>query len=331
MGVNTIDLTLRVFGQVFLLADQRGRRRPLPGADVKLTALEMTQTGLRRIAAFTNPVLVRTNAQGRFDQRTDWGTLVTGPSGTPVVQALPEPEAFDVEVMEPVSGSIQVAGQVFSNGDDMVIDSHIAPDEWPLASAMGRDFTEVGELARFLAAGLGAPDKLGDITLFRPFLDPKDSRFPTAAERLFRHFGNLLDRLQAVHLESRKHSPGFDRNHFDFMVPLGFQPLEKQIVTTLSWHPRLSAAERVAKMVSSYAAPDVTEEVLRRNVSRLVTMLSKILSLPVEYQPNSYLWEDMAVILTLFTGIGLVAQRNHMVWAEFLNKSDGRELILSTR
>lgn len=324
------DLTLRVFGQVFLHPDQRGRRRPLPDADVKLTALELTQTGLRRIPAITNPVMVTTNAQGRFDHRTDWGTIGTNAAGNRVVQALPEPEAFEVEVTDPVSGTIQMAGQVFSNGDDMVIDSQIAPDERPLATALGRSFSEVGELAGFLAAGLAAPDKLGQVTLTRPFLDPKDGRFPTAPEKLFRHFGTLLDRLQAVHLEHRRRAPGFDRNNFDLMVPLGFEPLEKQINATLYWHPRLSAADRVAKMVSSYAASDVTEDVLRRNVTRLVAMLAKILSMPIEYRPNSYLWEDMAVILTLFTGIGLVAQRNHIVWADFQSKSDGRELILST-
>lgn len=318
------DLTLRVFGQVFLHPDQRGRRRPLPGADVKLTALEATQTGLRRIPAFTNPVMVTTNAQGRFDHRTDWGTFVGG-----VVQALPEPEAFEVEVTDPVSGTIQMAGQVFSNGDDMVIDSHIAPEDRPLATALGRSFTEVGELAGFLAAGLASPERLGQVTLSRPYLDPNDGRFPTAPEKLFRHFGNLLDRLQAVHLEHRRRDPGFDRNKFDLVVPLGFEPLEKQINATLAWHPRLSAADRVAKMVSSYAATDVTEDVLRRNVSRLVSMLSRILSMPIEYRPNSYLWEDMAVILTLFTGIGLVAQRNHIVWADFQSSATGRELTLS--
>jgi hypothetical protein len=321
MGVTGV--TLRVYGQVLLLPDSHGRRRRLANADVKLTALESTPTGFTRIRAITNPVLVGTNADGRFDQRTDWGPIGAGPS-------LPEPEAFDVEVTDPDSGTIVVGERVFSNGDDMVIDSGIAPDEQPLASALGRDFTEVGELAGFLAAGLAAPDKLGQISLSRPFLEPKDSRFPTAPEKLFRHFGTLLDRLQTVSLEYRRRSPGFDRNNFDLMVPMGFQPLEKQIVATLHWHPRLSAAERVAKMVSSYAASEVSEDVLRRNVSRLVTMLSRILSLPVEYQPNSYLWEDMAVILTLFTGIGLVAQSNHIVWAEFLSRSDGRELILST-
>jgi hypothetical protein len=324
------DLTLRVFGQLFLLPDQRGRRRPLPGADLKLTALELTQNGLRRIAAATNPIEVTTNGLGRFDHRTDWGTIGTNAAGARVVQALPEPEAFEVEVTDPVSGTIQMAGQVFSNGDDMAIDSHIAPDERPLATALGRSFTEVAELAGFLAGGLAAPDKLGQVTLSRPYLDPRDSRHPTAPEKLFRHFGTLLDRLQAVHLEYRRRAAGFDPHNFDLMVPLGFAPLEKQIVSTLYWHPNLSAAERVAKMVASYAGSDVTEEVLRRNVSRLVTMLGKILMMPIEYQRNSYLWEDMAVILTLFTGIGLVAQRNHIVWADVQNQAEGRELILST-
>jgi hypothetical protein len=246
------------------------------------------------------------------------------------VQALPEPEAFDVEVTDPDSGSIQMAGQVFSNGDDMWIDSHIAPDERPLATTFGRTFSEVRDLAAHLAAGLASPDKLGQVSLTRPFLDPMDSRAPTAPEKLFRHFGTLLDRLQTVHLEYRRRAPNFDPKNFDLLVPLGFEPLEKQINATLYWHPRLSAAERVARMVSSYAASDVTEDVLRRNASRLVTMLGKILSMPIEYQPNQYLWEDMAVILTLFTGIGLVAQRNHIVWADFQARPGERELILST-
>jgi len=317
------DDNLRVFGQVFFSADGRGRHRPLPNADVKLTAIGQNPTGFGRIPGPTNPIEVTTDSRGRFDHRTWWGNpFAPGP--------LPEPEAFDVEVTDPDSGSIQMAGQVFSNGDNMWIDSHIAPDERPLATTFNRTFSEVGELAAHLAAGLAQPDKLGHVSLTRLFLDPKDSREPTAPEKLFRHFGTLLDRLQTVHREYRARAPGFDPNKVDLFVPLGFKPLEEKILSTLSWHPKLSAADRVAKMVSSYASSDVTEDVLRRNVSRLVTMLGKILSMPIEYQPNSYLWEDMAVILTLFTGIGLVAQRNHIVWADFLNKPTERELILST-
>jgi hypothetical protein len=211
----------------------------------------------------------------------------------------------------------------------MVIESGIAPEEFPLATALGREFTAVPELAGFLSAGLASPDKLGEVSITRPYLDPADQRHPTAPETLFRHFGNLLDRLQTLHLAQRRRDPGFDPNHFDLVVPLGFEPLEKEIVATLAWHPKLSAADRVRKMVSSWASPDITEEVVRRNLSRLVMMLSKILKMPVDYRPNDYLWEDMAVVLTLFTGIGLVAQRNHVVWADFQNKEDGRELTLS--
>jgi hypothetical protein len=319
------DRRLRVFGQVFQSPDGRGRRRPVANADLVLTALQETSGGPSAIVTLSNPFRATTDGRGRFDRSLPWET-----PGTVQVQALPEPDAFDVEVTDPASGMIVDAERVTSNGDDMVIDSGIDPDEQPLAKALGRSFTEVAELAGFLAAGLATPDKLGQVTLSRPYLDPGDSRHPTAPEKLFRHFGNLLDRLQAVRLEYRRRGPGFDPNNFDLMVPLGFAPLEKQIVATLHWHPTLSAADRIAKMVASYAGSDVTEEVLRRNIARLVTMLGKILMMPIEYQRNSYLWEDMAVILTLFTGIGLVAQRNHIVWADFQNQAEGRELILST-
>jgi hypothetical protein len=280
-------------------------------------------TGFGRIPGPTNPIDVTTDDRGRFDQTTWWGN----PFGA---GALPEPEAFEVQVTDPDSGTIQAAGQVFSDGDDMWIDSHIAPDEEPLARTFKRHFNEVPELAAFLADGLKNPGTLGQVILTRPFFDPKDSRFPSAAEKLFRHFMNLLDRLQAVHLQYRKREPGFDPNNVTLMVPLGFEPLEKAVIATLHWHAKLSAADRVLKMVSSFAASDVNEDVLRRNIGRLITMLSKILSMPVEYKPNDYLWEDMAVILTLFTGIGLVAQRNHIVWADFTNHEKDRELILST-
>jgi hypothetical protein len=225
---------------------------------------------------------------------------------------------------------MQVVGRILSNGDDMVIESGIAPEEFPLATALGREFTAVPELAGFLSAGLDSPEKLGEVSLTRPYLTPADQGHPTAPEKLFRHFGNLLDRLQSAHLAARRRSPNFDPNHVDLLVPLGFKPLEKEIEATLNWHPKtLSAADRVKKMVASFASADVTEDVLRRNVARLVTMLSKILVMPVEYRPNSFLWEDMAVILTLFTGIGLVAQRNRIVWADFQSNDGGRELVLS--
>src|SRR5262249_44501170 len=160
------------------------------------------------------------------------------------------------------------------------------------ATALGRPFNEVSELAGFLAAGLASPDKLGEVSMSRPYLDPDDQRHPSAPEKLFRHFGTLLDRLQAAHLAARRRDPKFDPNNFDMLGPLGFKPLEEAIVSTLNWHHNLSAAERVKKMVSSYASSDVTEEVLRRNVARLVAMLSKILVMPIEYRPNRYLWED---------------------------------------
>lgn len=318
-------VVLRVTGDVLILPDQFGRRRPLAEAEVSLLALESTATGFRRIGSLTNPIFATTDARGHFDHRTDWGTMVAG-----TVQALPEPDAFDVEVTDPASGTIVQVGRVFGNGDGLFLEPQIAAPSDPLAKVTGgREFSDIAEFARFLAAGLAAPDKLGEVKVSRLFVNPKDRLSPTAPERLFRHFGVLLDRLQAVHLQSRKRSPGFDPNNFDLVVPLGFKPLEKQIVATPAWHPRLSPAERVAKMVSAFGA-EVTEDLLRQHMSRLVTMLGKILSMPIEYRPTWYLWEDMAVILTLFTGIGLVAQGNRIVWADFLNKEDGRELVLST-
>ncbi len=318
------NLVLRVTGQVFYHPDQRGRKRPMINTDVKLTALAGQGTVFQRIGHITNPFELTTDAQGKFDRQIDWGTT------SAPIQNLPEPDGFDVEVTDPASGMIQVGSRIFSNGDDMVIDSGIAADEFPLATALGRPFTEVTELAAFLSAGLDSPDKLGEVSITRPYLSAADQRHPTAPEKLFRHFGNLLDRLQAAHLAARRRDPRFDPNHFDMAVPLGFKPLEKEIEATLNWHPKnLSPADRVKKMVASFAAADVTEDVLRRNVGRLVTMLSKILVMPIEYRPNSYLWEDMAVILTLFTGIGLVAQRNHIVWADFQSNDEGRALTLS--
>lgn len=317
------NLVLRVTGWVYYNPDLRGRRRPMADTDAKLTALADQGTGLRRIGHISNPFQVTTDTHGKFDHSVDWGT------GSPATN-LPEPEAFDVEVTDPASGMIQVVARIFSNGDQMVIDSGIAPDEFPLASVLGRPFTEVTDLAAHLAAGLTSPDKLGEVSITRPYLDLDDKRDPTAPEKLFRHFGNLLDRLQAAHLAARRRDPNFDPGKFDLVVPLGFKPLEQEIVATLAWHPQtLSAADRVKKMVASFASADVTEEVLRRNVSRLVTMLSKILVMPIEYRPNQYLWEDMAVILTLFTGIGLVAQRNRIVWADFQSNDERRELTLS--
>lgn len=316
---------LRVTGDVFILPDQFGRRRPLADADITLLALESTSTGFRRIGSPTNPIQTTTNAKGHFDHRTDWGTIVGGK-----VQALDEPEAFDAEVTDPDSGTIVQVGRVFGNGDGLVLEPQIAAPTDPLAKVTGgREFNDIAEFARFLAAGLAAPDKLGEVKVSRLFVDPNDRLSPTAPEKLFRHFGVLLDRLQTLQREQRRRSPNFNPNHEDLVVPLGFKPLEQQIVATLAWHPRLSPAERVAKMVSAFGA-EVTEDLLRQHMSRLVTMLGKILSMPIEYKPGWYLWEDMAVILTLFTGIGLVAQRNHIVWADSLNKADGRELTLST-
>lgn len=316
------NLVLRVTGWVYFSPDQRGRKRPMAHTDVKLTAFADQGSGLQRIPHIANPFEVTTDGQGKFDHEVDWGT------GIPATN-LPEPDAFDVEVTDPASGMVQVVGRIFSTGDQMVIDSKIAPDDFPLATALGRPFTEVQELAGFLAAGLASPDKLGEVSITRPYLEADDQRHPTAPEKLFRHFGNLLDRLQSAHLAARRRDPHFNPDHFDFVVPLGFKPLEEAIISTLNWHHNLSAAERVRKMVASYASADVTEDVLRRNVSRLVAMLSKILVMPIEYRPNGYLWEDMAVILTLFTGIGLVAQRNHIVWADFQSDAATRKLTLS--
>jgi hypothetical protein len=189
------DLTLRVFGQVNFTPDGRGRTHPLANADVSLTAFETTTTGLQRIRAVTNPIVVTTDGRGRFDQRTDWGTIVNG-----VVGPLPEPDTFNVIVTDPDSGVMQSAGQVFSNGDDMWIDSHIAPDEEPLARTHNRHFSEIPELAGFLAEGLKDTGKLGEVILNRPFFEDTDNRNTSAAEKLFRHFANLLDRMQAVHL-----------------------------------------------------------------------------------------------------------------------------------
>ncbi len=321
MGLNGV--TLRVTGEVYFLPDSRGRRRPIANADIRLTALAEANGVLTRIRAFTNPILAVTTSAGKFDQSTDWGPIGTGPAPA-------EPEAFDVEVTDPASGTVVVGARVFSNGDAMAIDSGIAPDERPLATITGgREFTEVSELAAHLAAGLADPAKLGQVNLSRAFFEPADARQPSGPEGLFRHFGQLLDRLQTVSLQSRRRDPGFNPNHFDLAVPLGFKPLEEKVIATLNWHHNLSAADRVRKLVAAYAGSDVTEDVLRRNVARLVGMLSRILAYPVEYRPGWYLWEDMAVILTLFTGIGLVAQRNHIVWADYLSRPDGRLLVLS--
>jgi hypothetical protein len=319
------DRRLRVYGQMFLSTDGRGRRRPLANADFILTALQTTSNGYGQIVSLSNPFRVSTDGEGKFDRSLPWET-----PGRVQVQALPEPEAFDIEVTDPVSRVVVQAERVISDGDGMVIDSGIAPDERPLARTVGgREFDEVGELAGYLAAGLADPSGLGQVVLARPFFEAKDSRFPSAPEKLFRHFATLLDRLQAVHLASRERAPGFDPKHVDLMVPLGFKPLEERIVATLSWHANLPAAERVRKLLASYGGADVGEDVLRRNIGRLVTLLGRILAMPVTYEPSWYLWEDMAVILTLFAGIGLVAQHNHIVWADFISRPTERELILS--
>lgn len=318
------DLRLDVFGQVFFKADGRGRRRPLRNAELVLTAYEDKQGTLTRSPnVLTNPMGVTTDGEGRFKRRIFWDL-----PGVVPPKAMDEPVAFDVVIVDGAANAIGVADRVFSNGEDMVILTDMDPDDRPLATAMSHNFTEVTELAGFLASGLATPSKLGQVNLSRPFLSSTDKTSFTAPEKLFRHFGTLLDRLQAAHLDSRRQSPGHDRNNEDLMVPLGWEPLEKQIQATLYWHNNLSAADRVAKLVGSFAT-DVTEDVIRRNVSRLVAMLGKILKMPIEYQMNSYLWEDMAVILTLFTGIGLVAQRNRIVWADFTANDDGREIVLS--
>lgn len=320
------DRRLRVSGQVFLSADGRGRRRPLANADFILTALQSIPGGYGQIVSLSNPFRVKTDGEGKFDRSLPWET-----PGQVQVQALPEPEAFDPEITDPVSGTVVQAERVISDGDGMVIDSGIAPDEQPLAKAAGgREFSEVADLAGFLAAGLGDPSALGQVSLVRPFFEEKDSRLPSAPEKLFRHFATLLDRLQAAHLASRQRAPGFDPKHVDYMVPLGFKPLEERIVATLAWHAKsLPAPERVRKLLASFAGTDIGEDILRRNIARLVTLLGRILALPVTYQPSWYLWEDMAVILTLFAGLGLVAQRNHIVWADFISRPNERELILS--
>jgi hypothetical protein len=62
----------------------------------------------------------------------------------------------------------------------------------------------------------------------------------------------------------------------------------------------------------------------------MVNILGQVLGIPIHYRPAWYLWEDMAVALTLFTGIGLVAQGNRIVWADYVNNSDQRVLTLST-
>lgn len=315
------DRRLRVFGQVFFSEDGRGRRRTLRNADLVVTALD---GALVPFATLTNPIRAATDGQGRFDRRTFWDA-----PGVVPPKALPEPFAFDIAVVNGAGDALAPPTRVISSGDDMVVYSEVDPNDLPLATAMGHDFSEVAELAAFLAAGLAAPQKLGQVSLTRPILSSAETNTPTAPEKLFRHFGTLLDRLQAAHLNSRRQSPGYDPRHEDLMVPLGFEPLEKQILSTLYWHRDPSAAVRVAKLVGSFAGTEVTEEVLRRNVGRLVEMLGKILKMPVQYLPNSYLWEDMAVILTLFTGIGLVAQRNHIVWADFTSNDDGREITLS--
>jgi hypothetical protein len=321
MGLNGV--TLRVFGEVYFAPDSRGRKRPVRNADLRIFALATVQGALQPIRAFTNPIEAATDGAGKFDQSTDWGPIGTGPAPA-------EPEAFDVEVTDPDSGAIVMSERVFSDGDAMVVNSQIAPDDRPLARSREREFTEVADLAGFLAAGLADPSGLGQVSLARPFFQGRDERFPGAPEKLFRHFATLLDRLQAVNLASRQRAPGFDNKHVDLMVPLGFKPLEERITATLAWHPKsLPAAERVRKLLVSYAGTDVGEDVLRRNISRLVTLLGRILALPVTYEPSWYLWEDMAVILTLFAGLGLVAQRNHIVWADFISRPGERELILS--
>jgi hypothetical protein len=322
------SFTLRVFGEVFMSPDLYGRRRPLVGADIELMALKEDNTGqLQRILALTNPISITTNDHGRFDHRTDWGTIT--PQGVPI--PLPTPDAFRIDVLNPFTLNHIQLGDVFSNGQNMYIDSQISPPVTePLAVAQGKSFTDLGDLARFLAAGLAAPQQLAEVRLPRVFLNSKDSLSPTAPEQLFHQFGIMLDRLQMQALAHRKQSPGFNPNNYTLVVPVRPATLEKSIRAAISWYPRLSPADRIAKVVSGYGGTANDEPFLLRVLPRLVNILGQILGIPVNYRPAWYLWEDMAVALTLLTGIGLVAQGNRIVCADYVNKSDERELTLST-
>lgn len=324
MGLNGVEL--RVYGRVMTSRDSRGRQRPLAGSTVTLTALADSQGVLRRIptAGGTNPITVDTDANGRFDQRTFWAPQGAGAAAV-------EPEAFDVDVTDPDGGLVVSAGRVFSNGDAMEIDSGLVPTERPLATVTGgRDLEEIAELAAYLAAGLDQPSKLGEVTLWRPQFETRDERHPTGAERLFRHFSTLLDRLQAALRTAREQSPGGNRGTTAVYVPTGFKPLEERVLRTFAWFPKtMPAAERCRRLVAQYGTENPGEELLRRVVPRLTMMLGQILELPVVATEERYLWEDLATLLTIVTGIGLVSQHNHIVWADYLSDPGERRLVLS--
>lgn len=315
------DRRLRVNGTIHFSPDGRGRRRPLVHTDFVLIALEDGPNGLTPIASLTNGIRVTSDAEGNFARSLVWE--IPGRTQGPL---LPEPDGFEVQVTDPGTGQLVPAGEVRGNGDDLVIDAGFAPDELPLAlGPAGQEFDEISELASHLAAALANPGTLGEVTVLRPYFLPADQRHPTGAERLFRHFTLLLDTLQAALRNTR--GPGATGS-----VPSGFKPLEERVVKVLAWYPRgLTAAQRCQRLVAGHAQDDPSEELLRRVVPRLTMMLGQILQLPVANDDGRYLWEDLAVLLTLIAGIGLVAQHNHAVWADYRTESGSRKLVLSIR
>lgn len=313
------DRRLRVNGIIQYSADTRGRRRPLVHTDLQLVGLQDGPGGMTPIPSVTNGIRATSDAEGKFSTSLVWET-----PGRTQSALLPEPDGFEVEVRDPHTRQMVPAGQVVSNGDDMVIDVGFSPDELPLAlGPVGREFDELSELASHLSEALASPAKLGEVTVLRPYFVPGDRNQPTAPERLFRHFTALLDRLQAALRTAR--GPGAGG-----VVPTGFQPLEDRVLRRLAWFPKqLSAAERCRRLVEGYATADPSEALLRRVVPRLTMMLGEILQAPVVHEDATYLWEDLAVLLTLVAGIGLVAQHNHAVWADYRSESDSRKLVLS--
>lgn len=315
------DRRLRVEGDIYFSPDARGRRRPLVNNDFALHGMTFGAGGLIRMPFITAGFRVRSDERGHFATSVIWEQ-----PGRGQVPPLDEPDGFEVMVVDPDTGQMEPAGEVVSNGDGMVIDSGLVPDDEPLARRTGgREFDEIPDLATHLAEALAQPEKLGELTVLRPFFEPRDRQHPTGPERLYRHFSILLDRLQAALRTARGPQTS------ELYVPTGFKPLEDRVLATLAWYPKgLPAAERCRRLVAGYAGEEPSEELLRRVVPRLTSLLGRILQMPVATDNGTYLWEDLAVLLTLTAGIGFVAQHNHIVWADYIDQPEGRRLILST-
>lgn len=192
-----------------------------------------------------------------------------------------------------------------------------------------RNFTDLGSLAWFLNDVLAKPNGI-ELKIRRPFPNPLDRTDPTPPERLFGEFGRMLDRMQKHELEQRKKSPSHNPNNFQLVVPLNPQALAKSIISVMLGGAKASAESRILHLFRDYRGRTWTPKDLRDLMPRLVNALGRILGVPTLYKPGFWIWEDMAVVLALFAGLGLAIQGKLIVWADLIEQPNYRELILST-